>query len=84
MGILCFGGLGLTSALGNLKLWVGYVISCFQLPLVWINCGGWFTELGLNAVLPWQETIAAAGNLLLLGMGTALALDRFKRKDVLA
>ena len=82
MGILCFGGLGLTSALGNLKLWVGYVISCFQLPLVWINCSGWFTELGLNTVLPWQETIAVVGNLLLLGIGTALALRRFRRKDV--
>lgn len=84
VGILCFGGLGLTSALGNMKLWVGYVISCFQPVVLWLCCGGWFTELGLNAVLPWQETIAAAGNLLLLGMGTALALDRFKRKDVLA
>ena len=83
LGLLCFGGLGLTSVLGNLKLWVGYVISCFQLPLVWIGCSAWFTELGLNAVLPWQETIATAGNLLLLSAGTALALRRFRRKDVL-
>ena len=82
LGLLCLGGLGLTSVLGNLPLWVGYVISCFQLPLVWISCSAWFTELGLNAVLPWQETIATAGNLLLLGVGTALALRRFRRKDV--
>ena len=82
--LLCFGGLGITSVLGNLPLWVGYVLSCFQLPLVWISCNAWFTELGLNAVLPWQETIATAGNLLLLGAGTALALGRFRRKDVLA
>ena len=83
LGLLCFGGLGLTSALGNLKLWVGYVISCFQPTIVWLCCGGWFTELGLNAVLPWQETIAVAADLLLLGIGTALALHRFRRKDVL-
>lgn len=83
LGLLCFGGLGITSVLGNLPLWVGYVLSCFQLPLVWISCNAWFTELGLNAVLPWQETIATAGNLLLLGAGTALALRRFRRKDVL-
>ena len=84
LGIFCFGGLGLTSALGNLKLWVGYVASCFQPTIVWLCCGGWFTELGLNAVLPWQETIAVAVNLLVLGAGTALALRRFQRKDVLA
>lgn len=83
LGLLCFGGLGLTSALGNLKLWVGYVLSCFQPTIVWLCCGGWFTELGLNAVLPWQETIAVGADLLLLGIGTALALRRFRRKDVL-
>ena len=83
LGVLCFGGLGLTSALGNLKLWVGYVVSCFQPAIVWLCCGGWFTELGLNAVLPWQATIAVGADLLLLGAGTALALRRFRRKDVL-
>lgn len=83
LGLLCFGGLGLTSALGNLKLWVGYVLSCFQPTIVWLCCGGWFTELGLNAVLPWQETIAVGADLLLLGAGTALALRHFRRKDVL-
>lgn len=83
LGILCFGGLGLTSVLGNLKLWVGYILSCFQSTIVWLCCGGWFTELGLNAVLPWQETIAVGVNLLLLSAGTALALRRFRRKDVL-
>ena len=83
LGLLCFGGLGLTSALGNLKLWVGYVLSCFQPTIVWLCCGGWFTELGLNARAAWQETIAVAADLLLLGIGTALALRRFRRKDVL-
>ncbi|WP_295719887.1 hypothetical protein [uncultured Oscillibacter sp.] len=84
LGIFCFGGLGFTSVLGNLKLWVGYEISCFQPTIVWLCCGGWFTELGLNAVLPWQETITVVLDLLLLGAGTALALRRFMRKDVMA
>ena len=83
LGIVCLGGLGLASALGNLKLWVGYVLVCFQPTIVWLCCGGWFTELGLNAVLPWQETITVAVNLLVLGTGTALALRRFRRKDIL-
>lgn len=84
LGTLCFGGMGLTSVLGYLKLWVGYVVSCFQPTIVWLYCGGWFTELGLNAVLPWQETITVALDLLLLGAGTVLALHRFMRKDVMA
>lgn len=83
LGIVCLGGLGLASALGNLKLWLGYVLACFQPTIVWLCCGGWFTELGLNAVLPWQETITVAVNLLVLGAGTVLALRRFRRKDIL-
>ncbi len=58
LGLVCFGGLGLISVSGESGLWVGYVIACFQPATVWLCCSAWFTELGLNAVLPWQETIA--------------------------
>ena len=50
--------------------------------MIWLSCSAWFTELGLNAVLPWQETIASGLNLLLLGGGVLLALGWFDRKDV--
>ena len=79
---LCFGGLGIVSALGELGWWAAYLIACFQPVTVWLSCSAWFTELGLNAVLPWQETIASGLNLLLLGGGVLLALGWFDRKDV--
>lgn len=50
--------------------------------MVWLSCSAWFTELGLTAVLPWQESIDVVLNFLLLGAGTLLALRRFERKDV--
>lgn len=82
LGILCFGGMGLVSAFGELDWWAAYLVACFQPVMVWLSCSAWFTELGLNAVLPWQETIAAGLNLLLWGGGALLALRRFDRKDV--
>ena len=81
-GLLCLGGLALTSALGELRLWAAYLLFCFQPTLVWLCCGGWFTELGLNAVLPFQESLATAANLIILGAGVFWALRRFGRKDV--
>ena len=62
--------------------WAAYLIACFQPVTVWLSCSAWFTELGLTAVLPWQETIAAGLNLLLWGGRALLALRRFDRKDV--
>ena len=82
LGVVCFGGMGLISALGELGWWAAYLIACFQPVMVWLSCSAWFTELGLTAVLPWQETIASGLNLLLLGAGSLLALRRFDREDV--
>ena len=82
LGIVCFGGMGLLSAFGELDWWAAYLIACFQPVMVWLSCNAWFTELGLTAVLPWQESIAVVLNFLLLGAGTLLALRRFERKDV--
>ena len=44
---------------------------------------GWFTEGGIIYFIPWQETVTTALWLLLGGGGTAMALSRFRRKDVL-
>ena len=82
LGVLCFGGMGLVSAFGEFGWWTAYLIACFQPVIVWLSCSAWFTELGLTAVLPWQETIASGLNLLLWGGGALLALGRFERKDV--
>ena len=82
LGVLCFGGMGLISVLGELGWWAAYLIACFQPVIIWLSCSAWFTELGLSALLPWQERIAVVLNFLLLGAGTLLALRRFERKDV--
>ena len=71
---LILGGLLLVAAL----LLVGWLVGV----MIWLSCSAWFTELGLTAVLPWQETIAVGLNLLLLGGGAILVLRRFSRKDV--
>lgn len=82
LGVVCFGGMGVISVLGELGWWAAYLIACFQPVMVWLACNAWFTELGLTAVLPWQESIAVGLNFLLLGGGILLALRRFDRKDV--
>ena len=82
LGVACFGGMGLISVLGELGWWAAYLIACFQPVMIWLSCSAWFTELGLTAVLPWQESIAVVLNFLLLGAGTLLALRQFERKDV--
>lgn len=81
--VLCAGGTAAPSALAQAGLWPASLISCFQPVYVWLSIAGWFTELGLNAVLPWQETLATAAHLALWGAGSALALRRFARKDLL-
>ena len=82
LGVACFGGMELISVLGELGWWAAYLIACFQPVMIWLSCSAWFTELGLTAVLPWQESIAVVLNFLLLGAGTLLALRQFERKDV--
>lgn len=80
--LLCLAPLTALCACGAVKWWPAYFALCFQPVSLWLCAGGWFTELGLSAVLPWQETVTTAVNLILLGSGTALALKRFSRKDV--
>lgn len=81
--LLCAGGLSLTALLAQVKLWPLYFLSCFQPTSVWLCMGGWFTELGLSAAVPWQETVGTVCSLLLAGAGTALALRQTNRKDLL-
>ena len=63
-------------------LWMGYALLTFQPVSIWLTINGWFTELGLNGFLPWQETIGTGLGLAVCGLGTALALKHFGRKDV--
>lgn len=79
--LLC-GGEAVQALCAQTGLWMGYALLTFQPVSVWLYVNGWFTELGLNAFVPWQETIATGLGLAVCGLGTALTLRRFGRKDV--
>lgn len=73
----------LASALVNgLGLWWAYLLTTFSPAYLWLAVNGWFTELGQGGLVPWQETVGLALNLLVWGGFTLLALRRFRRKDV--
>lgn len=82
--LLVFLPLAVSSALGELGLWAAYLVVGLTPTCLWLQINGWFTELGIGAFLPWQETIGTAGNFLLLALLALLALRRFDRKDVTA
>lgn len=82
LAVVCFGGVGLTAGLAQAGLWTAYFVSLVHPSCVWLGIGGWFTELGLSGAVPWQETVSTGLDLLAFGLGTALALGRFGRKDI--
>lgn len=82
LAVVCFGGVGLTAMLAQAGLWMAYFVSLVHPACVWLGMGGWFTELGLAGAVPWQETVSTGLDLLVFGLGTALALGRFGRKDI--
>ncbi len=79
--LLC-GGAAAQALCAQVGLWIGYALLTFQPVSVWLYVNGWFTELGLNAFVPWQESVGTGLSLAICGVGTALALRRFGRKDV--
>lgn len=74
--------LGMSSALASLGLWSVYMLTTFSPVYLWLTINGWFTELGLGGLVPWQETMGLTLNLLVWGGLALLGLRRFGRKDV--
>lgn len=83
LGVICLGLLTAVSVCGQMKWWSLYFVLTLQPMLMCLSSGAWFTEMGMSGAVPWQETASVVLNLALLGLGTALALKRFSRKDVL-
>ena len=81
--MVCLGSLVVPSVLAELRLWTAYAVCTFQPVLMALNPNGWFTEMGMSAFIPWQETVVAVSWLAALGGGTALLLKRTNRKDLL-
>ena len=80
--VACLGSLVVPSVLAELRLWTAYAVCTFQPGLMALNPNGWFTELGMSAFIPWQETVVTVSWLAALGGGTALLLKRMNRKDI--
>ena len=83
LALLLCGSAAAQALCSQAGLWMGYALLTFQPVSIWLTINGWFTELGLNAFVPWQETVSTGLGLAVCGMGTALALRHFGRKDVM-
>lgn len=83
LALLLCGSAAAQALCAQAGLWMGYALLTFQPVSIWLYVNGWFTELGLNAFIPWQETVGTGLSLAVCCLGTALALRHFGRKDVM-
>ncbi len=77
LALLLCGSAAAQALCSQAGLWMRYALLTFQRVSIWLTINGWFTELGLNSFLPWQETISTGLGLAVCGLGTALALRHF-------
>lgn len=82
LAVVLLAALVARSAAAGAGMWAACFALCLSPTSLWVSLPVWFTEMGLSAVLPFQETIASVLNLVLFGAATELALRRFGRKDV--
>lgn len=80
--LLLLGGTYLQTLAAQEGAWQGYFLLNLQPTATWLSLSGWFTELGLSALVPWQETKATLLCLALFAGGGALAAWFLARKDV--
>lgn len=80
--ITAAGMLAAASFFAEQGLWGGYFAVMFLPVPVWFEQQLWFTELGGNALMPWQETAGTVASLALFAVLTLLAARRFGRKDL--
>lgn len=80
--LLCLLPLAAEMACAQGNLWMAYYLLGIHPVCLWLSCNGWFTELGLSALLPWQETLDLALALLLLAAALWAALRYVQRKDL--
>ena len=80
--LLCLLPLAGTAACAQGGLWMAFYLISIHPACLWLSCNAWFTELGLNALVPWQETQGLTLALLLLAAALWLALRHFQRKDM--
>ncbi|MDO4721011.1 MAG: hypothetical protein Q4A78_10155 [Peptostreptococcaceae bacterium] len=78
----CLASVWLQSALGDCGLWMGYFLLSIHPFCLWFCMDGWFTELGLFALLPFQEVLASFCCLLLLSLLVYVSVKSYHRRDL--
>lgn len=78
----CLSSIWLQSALGDSGLWMGYFLLNTHPLCLWFCMDGWFTELGLFALLPFQEILASFFSLLLLSVLVHFSVKNYDRRDL--
>lgn len=78
---LCSVSVGLSIAASNSGWWTAYLLLTFSPVSLWLSFNCWFTEMGLSAAIPWQETVGLSLGLFVWGGLTAFTLRSFERKE---
>lgn len=75
--------LGVEQLVEKIGLWGLHALLMWHPISLWKVQGYWFTEMGPYALIPWQESIAVAVNLLLLGICGIVASKYYATKEVI-
>lgn len=67
---------------GNAGNWAIYEVVLWSPVMLWWLQPLWFSDMGIHAVIPWQECVAGALCILLCGLLLALGYRHFYRKDL--
>ncbi len=62
--------------------YVFYSLCMFNPAAVWFVQGSWFTDLGINSLIPMQETVTVCAYLLLMIVGLIMSQNYEQRKDI--
>ncbi len=68
---------------GKLQLGWLYCLNTFSISMLTINQHLWFTEMGINELLPWQEILSCVIHLLISIFLLIAATKAFMRKDLI-
>lgn len=82
LALVLFGGIGLGSLFSQCKAWGLYFVTTLQPSAVWLSVNVWFTESGISAFLPLQETVSVALNLVICGVAARISLRCFMHRDI--
>ena len=84
LALLCTGALAARMAFASAEWWPAYYAAMLLPTNVWLSAPAWFTEGGLSAIVPWQESVGAGFGVALFGLACVLAARRFGRKDIVS